>query len=762
MTRFKSWKFALIAGTALAGFAGPALAQSAKDADQESKALASEPQFGDIIVTATRRDQSDLSVAAAVTAISADMLEQAVIRDTQDLSQLAPGLVITTAASEATAATIRLRGIGTSGTNLGLEGSVGVFVDGIYRARSGIALADLFDVAQVEVLRGPQGTLFGKNTTAGALLVQTRAPTYDWNGELSAAYGNRDSLRLMAAIGGVIAQDKAAFRISGVVTQRDGYLNDQSTGLQVNDRDRFALRGQLRLDPSDRVSIRLIADYSRKQEQCCAAIVTQNGARAPAIAAVGGFFPTEFNQYITASNSRYEADTREWGLSAQTDVSFENVEWTTLLSWRDFTSQRSTDSDFSSADLLNTPFEDTKDRLFTAETTLKGTVGALDWLVGGFLFDQQTDQSSAIVFGSDLTRFLQLSFPAAATRLTGLYPVGGGDTQRDFDQSAFGWSVFTHNIITLAPGLKATAGLRYLKEDKTGSGAFAFNSPACGRVGVPIGAQVLCPTPDFESRFEDEQVVGTAGLSYEPAPGALVYASFSRGYKAGGLNLDRTGGLAGDVGATFLPEEVDSYEVGAKARLLNGKARVALTLFTSDISNFQQNAFNGGAFTISNAAEVRSRGVELETTLRPVPWLTFANSVIYNEATYGDATATATVRGRQIVNAPKWTWQSQFMIERPLGDSGWTTQWTANLRMISDMNTSVALIPEAEEDGYIILGGRIGIRSPDDRFDVSLFAQNLTNTFYRTIVFAGVLQPGTFNGYVGEPRHYGIEARMRF
>ena len=758
MTHLICWKRALVVGTALAGLASPVWAQTA----QEDAGASEQPQAADIIVTANRRDQSDLSVAAAVTALSSELLEQAIIRDTQDLTQLAPGLVITTATSEATAATIRLRGIGTSGTNLGLEGSVGVFVDNIYRARSGIALGDLFDVAQVEVLRGPQGTLFGKNTTAGALLVQTRAPTYDWNGEVQAAYANRDSLRLMGALGGVIVEDKVAFRVSGVVTRRDGFLEDRGTGREVNDRDRFALRGQLRLDPSDRVSIRLIADYSRKQEQCCAAIVTQNGARAPAIAALGGFVPTAFDEYVVASNRRYQADTREWGLSSQIDVRFDKAQWTTLLSWRDFTSARNTDSDFTSADLLNTPFEDTSDRFFTAETTLKGTAGPVDWLVGGFLFDQQTDQSSAILFGRDLNRFLQLSFPAAAARLAGLYPEGGGDTRRDFAQSASGWSVFTHNIVTLLPDVKATIGLRYLTEDKEGSGRFAFNSPACGRVGVPVGAQLLCPTPDFDSRFEDEQVIGTAGLSWEPTSGALLYANFSRGYKAGGLNLDRTGGLAGAAGATFLPEEIDSYEVGAKARLLGGKARVALTLFTSDITNFQQNAFTGTAFTISNAAEVRSRGVEFETTLRPVPWLSFANSVIYNEATYGEATANAALRGRQIVNAPKWTWQSQFMIERPVGKGGWTTQWAANMRMISDVNTSVALQPEAEEDGYFLLGGRIGLRSPDDSFDVSLFAQNLTNTFYRTIIFAGVLQPGTFNAYVGEPRHYGVEARVRF
>lgn len=720
------------------------------------------PASDEIIVTANRRNQSDLAVAAAVTAISAEMLDLAVVRDTQDLARLAPGLIVTTAASEATAATIRLRGIGTSGTNLGLEGSVGVFVDGVYRARSGIALADLFDLAQVEVLRGPQGTLFGKNTTAGALLIQTRAPSYDWDGEIVAAYGNRDTVRVMGAVGGPIVADKAAFRLAAVYNRRDGYLDDVGTGLLVNDRDRYALRAQLRLDPSENVSIRLIADLSNKQEQCCGAKVTQNGTRAPIIRALGGFVPTQFEDYTTASNRRYEADVREWGLSGQVDVSFGAAQWSTILSWRDFSSNRNTDSDFTNVDLLNTPFEDTKDRLFTAETTLKGTAGPVEWLVGGFLFDQQTRQSSAIVFGTQLARFFQLSFPASAPLLGGLYPVGGGDTARDFTQQAVGWSVFTHNIITLAPGLKATAGLRYLREEKDGTGRFAFNSPACGRAGVPLGAQQLCPTPNFDSSFDDGKLVGSAALSWEPRRNTLIYASFSRGYKAGGLNLDRTGGLAGDVGATFLPEEVDSYELGAKGQFLDGRARLAVTLFSANISNFQQNAFNGLAFTVSNAAEVRSRGVEIEATLRPVNWLSFTNSVIYNEATYGEATATVALRGRQIVNAPEWTWQSQLQFERPIGKSGWSTIWAANLRLLSDINTSVGLIPEANQDGYVLLGGRIGVRSPGGTWDISAFAQNLTNQYYRSIVFAAVLQPGTFNAYVGEPRTFGIEVRRPF
>jgi len=743
------------------GCSALALMSSVAAAQPAAGASAGAAEADEIVVTATRREQGLTSVPVAVTAFPAEALEAAAIRDTQDLTRVAPGLVVTTAASEATAATIRLRGIGTSGTNLGLEGSVGVFIDGVYRARSGIALADLFDVAQVEVLRGPQATLFGKNTTAGALIVRTKAPTYEWTGEAQAAYGNRDALRLMGAVGGPLVDDRVAVRLSGVVNRRDGYLSDAGTGLKVNDRDRYALRGQLRFDPSDDVSIRLIADYAQKNEACCGATVVVNGTRAPIIAALGGFVPTVLNDYVVANNRQFIANTEEWGLSAEGAVKLGSVDWTTTLSYRDFTSSRVSDSDFTNLDLVNTPFEDTKDRFFTAETTFKGRTGPIDWLVGGFFFDQSTRQASAITYGADLQRFFQRVFTAQATLLTGLYPVGGGDTQRNFRQSSQGWSLFTHNIVELLPGLKATVGLRYLEESKSGSGRFLFNSPSCGRAGVPAGAQQLCPTPDFDSRFKDSKLVGTAGISYEPTSTSLVYASYSRGYKAGGLNLDRTAGLAGAAGSTFLPEEIESYEAGVKGRFLDGRLRLGLTLFTADVTNFQQNAFTGVAFAISNAAAVKTRGVEAEANLQPAPWLGLGSSVVYNKATYGQITQDATLRGRQIVNAPKWTVQNQLNLSTP-DVGGWSGYLNANMRWLSDLNTSVSLIPQAEQDGYILLGGRIGVKSADGRWDLSAYAQNLTNQYYRTIVFAGVIQPGTFNAYVGEPRSVGLELRARF
>lgn len=734
--------------------AGVATAQTAPTAQAEPATA--------IVITASRRSQTVDTVPMAVTALSADAMDAAAIRDTQDLTRLAPGLVITVGGAEATSSTIRLRGVGTSGSNLGLEGSVGVFVDGVYLSRQGIALSELHDISQVEVLRGPQGTLFGKNVSAGALLIQTRQPGFQRDAQVSASLGERNARRVTFVYGDSLIEDNVAYRISGVVNKRDGYLKDVGTGEKYNDRNRASVRGQLLVRPSADISLRLIADYAEKNEHCCAATTIVNGSRTPIITSLGGFVPADPYGLDVAANGGFTAKTRESGLSAQAVVNRGALTWKTTLSYRDYKSLRAGDAaDYINLDLLKFPGEDTRERFTTAETTLRGEAGRLDWLVGAYYFRQKTDQASSLVYGADLARFFQRVFPTQATLLAPLYPVGGGDTSRNFFQSASGTSVFTHNIVSLAEGWKATLGGRALSESKDGGGRFTFNSPSC-RTGVPAGAQSLCPVPNFDSAFKDKTSVGTAALSYEPRRNAIVYAGYSRGYKAGGINLDRSAGVGGAAGGTFQPEIVDSYEAGAKASFLQGTARVSVTYFTANIRNFQQNAFNGTSFVISNAAEVKSKGVEIEAGWRPLQWLSLSTSVLSNSAVYGPATADAALRGRQIVNAPKRMWQNQVEVEHPWSQAGLRTFFNLNTRQQSDVNTSTSLVAEAEQKGYTLVGARFGVRGLRGDWEVSAFGQNLTNMYYRTIVFAGTAQPGTYQAFIGEPRTVGLEAKLRF
>ena len=484
-------------------------------------------------------------------------------------------------------------------------------------------------------------------------------------------------------------------------------------------------------------------------------------ARAPIIAALGGFVPADLESLEAASSVLTCATSREWGLSFDGEVDLGFAQWRTLLSFRDFRSDRSGDSDFNSLDIVQLPFEDTRDRFFTAEMTLAGVVGRLDWLVGAFAFDQDTRQASASVYGADLEAFLLRVFPAQAGNIRGNFPAGRGAIDRRLTQRSKGVSLFTHNFLEVADGLRLIGGLRWLREEKDGSGRFVSNGPICTRPGVPAGLRLLCQTPDYNAEFSDSAVVGTAGITYAPSPRAMVHFTWSRGYKAGGLNLDPSAGLGPAANLDFEPEEVENFELGARYRSADRKATLSLTLFQSDISNFQQNAFDGQQPIISNAAEVRSRGVEFEAALRPAEGIVLDTALTWNEATYGEATTPATLIGQQIVNAPEWIWQAQATGERPLSDRlvGFVS---GNLRLQSDIRTAVNLAPESEQDGYVLLGGRAGLRDPRRRWELSAFAQNLANQYFRQIVFASVLQPGSFNAFLGEPRTYGVELRWRF
>ena len=715
----------------------------------------------DIVVTAQRRTQDLATTPAPVSVLEAESLDLAAVRDTQELVRLAPSLVITTAASEQTNAVLRLRGVGTSGGNLGLEGSVGVFVDGIFRSRSGVALSELFDIQRIEVLRGPQGTLFGKNTTAGALLVQTRQPQFETGGFVEIVGQNRNGVRVNGAVNTPLVDDRLAVRVSAVVNKRDGFIEDVGLGRDMNNRDRFGLRGQLLFTPTENGRFRLIADYAEKNEDCCAAPYVALGVRAPIIAALGGFVPTDLTSYQAASSVRSRATSRDWGLTFDGQVDLGFGEWRTLLSWRDFRADRSGDSDFNNLDIVRLASEDTRDRFFTAEMTLSGVAGPLDWLVGTFAFDQQTRQQSASVYGADLEAFLLRVVPAQAGNIRGNFPAGTGAIDRRLSQSSRGISFFTHNILEVTPGLKLIGGLRWLHEDKRGSGRFVSNGPICVRPGVPAGLRLLCQTPNYDASFSDSALVGTAGLAYEFSSRAVVHATWSRGYKAGGLNLDPAAGLGPAAGLDFEPEEVDNIEIGGRVRTVDGRASFALTLFQADIRNFQQNAFDGQQSIISNAAEVRSRGVEFEASLTPARGLRFDTSLAWNEATYGSATLPARQVGQQIVNAPEWTWQAQGLIEQPV-TARMLGFVSANVRLQSDIRTAVNLAPESAQDGYVLLGGRIGLRDAARRWELSAFAQNLGNQYYRQIVFASVLQPGSFNAFLGEPQSYGFELRWRF
>jgi len=381
---------------------------------------------GDIVITATRRNQALSDVPMAVSAVTAQQLQYTGATDIRQLNQVSPSLLVSSTTSEAGGAVARIRGIGTVGDNPGLEGSVGVFIDGVYRARAGMALTDLGPLDRIEVLRGPQGTLFGRNTSAGLISVITAKPRFtpEIDGQLDV--GNYGYWRAQASVTGPLSQTIAA-RLDAVWVKRDGFLKDVISGRRVNDRDRWMTRGQVLFQPNTDFSFRLIGDYSKHNEECCAAVylptqdvvATGGGAvttRPSTIAAIerglGATIiddPSQHKVSITPGRN-YASDVKDYGLSGEAVYDFGAAELTSITAYRYNKYTRGMDADFNNLDILYRPDDGgsyNRFKTFSQELRLQGNAldNRLDWLVGGYYSNEKLQVADNLTYGKDYDRF---------------------------------------------------------------------------------------------------------------------------------------------------------------------------------------------------------------------------------------------------------------------------------------------------------------------------------------------------------------------
>ena len=428
---------------ALVAIASPAIGQTAVSNTDTDKASAQptpgategaatqdqarEPQSvdtSDIVITATRRNQALSDVPMAVSAVTAQQLQNSGATDIRQLTQLSPSLLVSSTSSEAGAGVARIRGIGTVGDNPGLESSVGVFVDGVYRSRVGVGLTELGPLDRIEVLRGPQGTLFGRNTSAGLISIITAKPQFTPSVYGQADIGNYDLRRLQLGATAPLS-DMIAFRLDGVYVKRDGFLKDVVSGRRVNDRDRWMLRGQLLFKPSDNLSFRLIGDYTKRNEECCAApylpahdvVATGGGGTseqpssvAALERALGGIIEDDpFDRKVSITPGRsYRSDVRDGGVSGELVYDFGGAELTSITAYRYNKYVRGQDADFNNLDILYRDDDGTAFNRFktiSQELRLQGKAGPIDWLVGGYYANEKLRVRDNLAYGNDYLRY---------------------------------------------------------------------------------------------------------------------------------------------------------------------------------------------------------------------------------------------------------------------------------------------------------------------------------------------------------------------
>jgi iron complex outermembrane receptor protein len=567
---------------ALVMAAGPALGQQpASSEPQDSRTIDT------IIVTAQKREQSLQDVPIVVTAVSEQLLQDTGVKDIKDLTILTPGLLVTSTSNESVT-TARIRGIGTVGDNAGLESSVGVVIDGVYRPRNGVGFGDLGELERIEVLKGPQGTLFGKNTSAGVINVVTKRPSFDFGANIEVTAGDYGVMDGAASITGPFS-DKVAGRLYVASRERDGFLDvvrgpGPRTKDEDNDRKFKTARGQLLFQPSEALDIRLTADYTDRDEYCCAApqvVLSPNPGVLTVLTAIGG--PDSFRNpadpfdRVAYSNRSTKQEIEEKGASMEINWDIAGLGGATLTSitaWRDWETINGQDADFTTADILyREPNGDFGNRFkqLSQELRLAGETDKVSWLVGFFYADEDLDSRDQLIIGNDFQRYYIGLTGGPASPLLGLPPTaypGGGATRDIYQQESKSWALFTNNSIRFTDALELTLGLRYTDESKDLDSSYSNlhgglgcdllrSNPAfqplveaalAGNTAVQtlfgIGCSVTYADPLFNDvatsqSLDEEQWSGTAKLAYRFTDDVMSYVSYAKGYKAGGFNLYR-------------------------------------------------------------------------------------------------------------------------------------------------------------------------------------------------------------------------------
>ncbi len=514
-------------------------------------------QVDEIIVTATKRTQTLQETPVTVSVTTADVLDKAQILDIQDLQSVVPSLRVGQLQSSKNT-NFRIRGFGNGANNAGIEPSVGVFIDGVYRSRSAAQIGDLPKLERIEVLSGPQSTLFGKNASAGVISVVTAKPSFETQGYLEGGIGNYNQ-RVFRAYATTGLSDTVAVSLGGSINKRDGYA-PSAVGLSANgERDRFSLRGQILLEPRDDISIRFIADYSKIDEVCCYVTNFRNGPTAGAIQALGGQLsdPNNAFAYINYQNTDSINDIKDGGISAHVDVDFDTFSVTSITSFRTNDAKNNYDADFTTADLLIV--DDNVDiSTFTQELRIASTGGdnAFDWMLGGYYFTEAIQQNSGLNIGPAFRPYIDILSGGGLNGVEALFGQAPGtffnaanDTQEFFTQDNDAYSVFGNIDFHVNDRLTLTGGLNYTKDKKSVTGR-TVNNEVFGTIDLNNDLTVLgvpLPTVLFGQAF-------TANTGLAPTPANIAFIESIAPGTSAAINAGVADGIATLQGLQFLKQ----------------------------------------------------------------------------------------------------------------------------------------------------------------------------------------------------------------
>ena len=636
-----------------------------------------------IIVTGTKEGEVDLQqVPSAISAFSAEDIESAGIENIEDLPLLTPGLNLS---RNGQSTRLYIRGIGSNLDFIGSDPSVTVHVDGVYQSRTTGILNDFLDVERVEVLRGPQGTLYGRNSAGGTINVVSKLPEAKTEAKVFAEAGSYNFLRTGASLSGAIVDESVLGRIAVMKTEHDPYVkNTNPNGIDgLLDDDSLNTRGTLRFLLDEQSEFILRADYSD--------IDRNPGAYKPTLLTTSGGTPSQAGSVVLPADPWAMnvtdvgpfAKIRNWGASAEyTRALSPELSLVSLTAYRDLHSDLMEDTDGSNLGLIATRYDERQDQI-SEELRLQYKGNRLDWVAGIYYLLENQEADTNI----------------------------NGVVKFDVESETQAYAVFGQGVYALTPALNATLGLRYSDETKDYKNVHTHPNPA-NEFSL-----------DQSESWQDWSP--KVGVDYTDASGAMVYASVSRGFKSGGFNM--TSGVP-----EFDPEYVWSYEVGSKFETLENKLRTHVSVFYYDYSDLQvQDFVQVGVLSVSNAAEATVQGFEIENQWMPSYDLLFELDYAFLDTEYDKYNSPAgNASGDDLIASPrhKINLATQFFHDLKTGTLSYRLEYTwQDDQFFTAPNQHVS-----KQNAYALVNMRIAYQTLDEKSQLQFYAENLTNKAYST------------------------------
>ena len=815
-----SLRTALLLGAALAGLvAAPAFAQDDPPPEQVGEqAEPAEPAIAsaggnDIIVTARRRSESAQDVPIAVAVVSAEQLNATGAFNVGRLQQLTPTLQFTSSNPRNTAVNIRGLGAPFGLTSDGFEQGVGIYVDDVYYSRVASATFDFLDVAQIEVLRGPQGTLYGKNTTAGAINITTNQPSFDFEGRAEVSLGNYGFQQARLALSGPLSETVAA-RIAFSGTSRGGTIRIVTTGQDIQSLDNLGVRAQLLWEPANNLKIKLVGDYNKQDAICCGSVyvgtvATQRplGRQFAALAAAQNYVPPSTKPFdrISDLDSNLNAGNVIAGVALKVTWDVGPGTFTSVSAWRYWDWKPENDRDFTGLAIVARSQNPSQQNQYTQEFRYAYTGETIDVVLGAFAFDQRIDTQGLEAQGRAASRWNIAPSNALSLDPAVLDGLTARNTQELKSTSAalFGqlsWKVT--DAFTIQPGARLNYDKKsgfYQRRVFTGAGVELLGTETDAR----SRAQLAVFQPQLSApENTDWNLTYDFTLSYKLAPDVLAYGTYAKSFKTIGINQNGlptdAAGVPIAAAGTIRPEKVDHFEIGLKSQFWDRRATFNLAAFRTAIRDYQATVNNGQLGVLrgylANAGKVRSQGIEADLSVRPSARFNAYVSGAYTDAKYvrfvdapcppelsGGTTAAAgqtpsapgtpggispancNISGQRLPGVSKWALSFGAEGNLPttfLGKGGevylgYDGSYRSNFSSNASPSTATFI------DGYTLSNFRVGFRS-DDGLNVFAWVRNAFDENYFEQIFVGPGNTGLIAGLPGDPRTWGATASITF